>query len=267
MQQHISSTANPAIKNLKLLMENNRKRRAQQLVIVEGAKETTAALSTGYKLKECYVCPDLLKDTTLETILGDKAHGDASCYTITPKVYESLAYRESRDGIVAVFEAKSHALSDLQLPENPLILVLEAVEKPGNLGAVLRTADAAGVSAVIVCDPLADVYNPNVIRSGVGCVFYMPVAIATAAEAIAWLQEQRIRILATALPATQDYTGFDYTEAIAIVMGSEAHGLTPVWFEQSDALIKIPMLGRTDSLNVSTSAAIVAFEAVRQRRG
>ncbi len=265
MEDVISSTANPAVKRLQSLIRSNRKRRDEGVVIIEGVKEINAALLGGYTFTELYICRDIFSSGDLVERIKDSAAVTLSVKFITSKVYETLAYRESRQGIIAMALPKKHTLQELKLCSNPLVLVIEAVEKPGNLGAILRTADAAGVDAVIICDPLADIYNPNVIRSGVGCVFFQQMAVAESAEAIYWLKCRQIRICATALPATQIYTDEDYRQPTALVMGSEAQGLSRIWFDSADVLVKIPMLGKTDSLNVSTSTAIVLFEAVRQR--
>jgi len=266
MDDVISSTANPAIKRLQSLIKNNRKRREEGVVIIEGVKEISAALHSGYTFTEIFVCREIFKDSVLEmALLKASAQNPLFIREINTHVYESLAYRESRQGIIALAWPGSHLLSDLKLRKNPLILVLEAVEKPGNLGAMLRTADAAGADAVVVCDPLADIYNPNVIRSSVGCVFYCPIAVASSADTINWLKEHHIKVYATALPATKMYYDINFCGPTALVMGSEAEGLSRLWFDHADELIKIPMLGKTDSLNVSTSAAIVVYEAVRQR--
>ena len=175
-------------------------------------------------------------------------------------------YRESTEGIIAEVEYKSLKLEDLQLPENPLIMVLESVEKPGNLGAVLRSADAAGVDAVIFCDPLTDLYNPNLIRASIGAIFTVPTLAASSEETIAFLKARGIQILTAQLQDSSLYYDVDMRRGTALVMGTEATGLTDVWRKAASAHIRIPMLGRLDSLNVSVSAAILLFEAVRQRQ-
>ena len=188
---------------------------------------------------------------------------------VTPQVYEKMAYRGSTEGIIAVAKCKDHSLSilsPLTSHHSPLIIVLERVEKPGNLGAILRTAEAAGVDAVIVCDPLTDLYNPNLIRASIGGVFNVPTAVCTSEECIAFLKANGIKILTAQLQDSYEYYDYDMTQATAIVMGTESTGLTQQWREAADAHIRIPMLGRLDSLNVSVSAAILMYEAVRQRR-
>ncbi len=187
-------------------------------------------------------------------------------YRVTPQVYEKMAYRGSTEGIVAIVKSRQFRLEELHLPEHPLIVVLESVEKPGNLGAVLRSADAAKADAVIVCDPLTDLYNPNLIRSSIGAVFTVP-CVATGSEAcIAFLKQHGIQILTGQLQDSSLYYDTDMKRGTAIVMGTESTGLTNQWREAADAHIRIPMLGKLDSLNVSVSAAILLFEAVRQRQ-
>ena len=181
-------------------------------------------------------------------------------------LYEKVAYRGSTEGIIAEVRAVPRRLSDLRLGEAPLVMALESVEKPGNLGAVLRSADAAGADAVIICDPLTDIWNPNLIRSSVGAIFSVPVAVCSSEEAIAFFKERRIRILTAQLQDSEWYYAADMTAGTAIVMGTESTGLTQIWRDAADAHIKIPMLGRLDSLNVSVSASVLLYEAVRQRR-
>lgn len=187
-------------------------------------------------------------------------------FEVTPEIYEKIAYRGSTEGVIAEVRSKEMHLSGLKLKENPLIVVLESVEKPGNLGAVLRSADAAGADAVIVCDPLTDLYNPNLIRASLGGIFSVPTVACTSEEAIKWLKGNDIQILTAQLQDSSYYYDTDMKRGTAIVMGTEATGLTDAWRKAADAHILIPMLGRLDSLNVSASAAILLFEAVRQRR-
>ena len=186
-------------------------------------------------------------------------------YEVSPAVYDKIAYRGGTEGIIATVHCRDHSLEDLQLPENPLIVVLESVEKPGNLGAVLRSADAARADAVIVCDPLTDLYNPNLIRASIGAVFTVPTLAVSSEEAIAWLRGHGIRILTAQLQDSSLYYDTDMSGPTALVMGTESTGLTDRWRQAADAHIRIPMRGALDSLNVSVSTAILLFEAVRQR--
>jgi TrmH family RNA methyltransferase len=256
----ITSTQNPKIKGL-LALEKPRERRKQQLFLIEGKREIQWALEAGYKIGNLFYCEEIISLAAL----GKNMTEGRTVIPVTPEVFEKIAVRESSGGVVAVAEMKMHLLSDLHLPERPLILILEAVEKPGNLGAILRTADAAGVHAVIICDPLTDFYNPNVIRSSVGCVFTVPIVAATTEDTLAWLRAQQIHIYCTYLQAAQPYTQIDYTASSAIVLGTESTGLSPEWIRNSDANIIIPMHGKIDSMNVSNAAAVIVFEARRQR--
>jgi TrmH family RNA methyltransferase len=196
---------------------------------------------------------------------AEAANPDCLAVTLPSPLYAKAAYREGTEGIIAVMETRELHLEDLSLSASPLVVVLESVEKPGNLGAVLRSADAARADAVIVCDPLTDLYNPNLIRASLGGIFTVPTVCASSAETIDWLQAHSIRILTAQLQDSSWYYDIDMTVGTALVMGTESTGLTEIWRKAADAHIRIPMLGRLDSLNVSVSAAILLFEAVRQR--
>ncbi|MBO4475243.1 MAG: RNA methyltransferase [Bacteroidales bacterium] len=206
---------------------------------------------------------EVLQDTPLPG--GDK-NGRFRVFEVSREVYDKVAYRGGTEGIIAEVFARNLTLDELELPQNPLIAVLESVEKPGNLGAVLRSADAAGADALLVCDPLTDIYNPNVIRASIGAVFTVPVVACTSAEAIGWLKRNGIRILTAQLQDSSAYYDCDMRRGTALVMGTESTGLSQAWRDAADAHIRIPMLGRLDSLNVSVSASILLFEAVRQRQ-
>lgn len=249
----ITSVQNTRIKHVVALQQKSALRREEGLFVVEGQREIEHCIACGYEVKELFVLDSLNYTGHLHTTI------------VTPQVYEKMAYRESTEGIIAVAKCKGHRLKDISLKKHPLIVVLESVEKPGNLGAILRTAEAAGVDAVIVCDPLTDLYNPNLIRASIGGVFSVPTAVCTSKECIDFLKANKICILTAQLQDSYDYYDYDMHEATAIVMGTESTGLTTVWREAADAHIRIPMLGRLDSLNVSVSAAILMYEAVRQR--
>ncbi len=246
------------------MIAKNRERKKQHLFIIEGARELTLALSGDYKIQSVFVCPEIFTKTEYTGIL-EKLQVQTELYEVTGGVFEKLSYRENSDGLIALAIPKNHQLDDLLLPDNPFIIILESVEKPGNLGAVLRTADAAAVDAVIVCDPLADLYNPNVIRSGVGCLFTVQTAVSNSKEVFDWLKNNNIRSFAAELQALNWYQDTDFTIPSAIVLGTEADGLSDFWLQHADKRIKIPMRGKIDSLNVSVSAAILTFEAMRQR--
>lgn len=259
----ISSLQNPKIKNLVRLQTKAKERHEQQLVVVEGARELFIAMSNHYQPKAVYLCPEFYAKSDYPQLLQQIP---ASLQVqLTPDVFRKVAYREASDGVLALLAAKPHQLSDLQLSDNPFVIILEAVEKPGNLGAILRTADAAKADAVIVCDPHTDVYNPNVVRSSIGCLFSVPVAVATSEQTLAWLHAHGIKSYAAELQASNWYHLNDYTQPSAIVMGTEADGLSRFWLDHADARIKIPMRGLIDSLNVSVSTAVLTFEAMRQR--
>ena len=256
----ITSLQNPKVKSL-LALEKPRERRKQCLFLVEGKKEIKMAIEAGYRIGNLFFCEEMISLHELGADLVD----DKLLIPVSREVFNKLAIRENSGGAIAVAEMKPHLLDQIVLKSNPLVLVLESVEKPGNLGALLRTADAAGIDAVIICDPQTDFYNPNVIRSSVGCVFTKQIASATSEETIAWLRKNNIRIYCTSLEAATPYHTIDYRGPSAIVMGTEATGLSKVWTESSTANIIIPMQGTIDSMNVSTAAAVVVFEACRQR--
>jgi TrmH family RNA methyltransferase len=254
----ITSAQNPKIKNLLLLQEKSRARREQGLFVVEGRRELEHCLEGGFTVHTLFVCPEIASD------LDASAFG--SIIEIPEQLYRKVAYREGTEGIVAEVEYKALTLEDLQLPKHPLVVVLESVEKPGNLGAVLRSADAAGADAVLICDPLTDLYNPNLIRASIGAIFTVPTVAVSSQEAIGFLKAHDIQILTAQLQDSSLYYDVDMRSGTALVMGTEASGLTQPWREAADAHIRIPMLGRLDSLNVSVSTAILLFEAVRQRQ-
>lgn len=260
--EKITSLQNTRIKNI-VKLGKAKERKDQNLFILEGARELTLALSVGYKPDSVFVCPELFAKTDYPHVL-DSITEDL-IYEVSQQVFEKVAYREGSDGLIALMKPKQHSLVDLSIKNNPFIIILEAVEKPGNLGAILRTADAAQVDAVIVCDPQTDVYNPNAIRSSVGCIFTVPVAVCSSTEALAWLKQQGITSYAAELQASEWYQDVNYTTPSAIVMGTEADGLTDFWLNNADKRIKIPMRGKIDSLNVSVSTAVITFEAMRQR--
>ncbi|MBR4730850.1 MAG: RNA methyltransferase [Prevotella sp.] len=253
----ITSVQNARVKHVVALQQKSSLRREEGLFVVEGQREIEHCIACGYEVVEMFL-------RSQES--GVRSQENTPTATlVTPQVYEKMAYRESTEGIIAIAKCKSHGLKDLVLKEHPLIVVLESVEKPGNLGAILRTAEAANVDAVIVCDPLTDLYNPNLIRASIGGVFAVPTAVCSSKECIAFLKEHQIRILTAQLQDSYDYYDYDMRHATAIVMGTESTGLSQQWREAADAHIRIPMLGRLDSLNVSVSAAILMYEAVRQR--
>lgn len=285
----ITSAQNRKVKELLTLVEKSKARSAAGLFVVEGQRELGHCLDAGFIPETLFICGDVMAvqnnavNVAKTGHLAENIEGKdgldalvAKAEALNPRLgvvqipaflYEKVAYRGSTEGIIAEVHSVPRSLEDLRLGESPLVMVLESVEKPGNLGAVLRSADAAGADAVIICDPLTDVWNPNLIRSSVGAVFSVPVAVCTSADAIAFLKERGIRILTAQLQDSEWYYDTNMTGATALVMGTESTGLTQAWRDSADAHIKIPMLGRLDSLNVSVSAAVLLYEAVRQRKG
>lgn len=261
MVERVTSGQNPKIKELLALQEKSRERRKAGLFVVEGRRELSHCLAAGFIPDTIFICPDIF--TPDGEVIPPEG---AKVFEVSREVYEKIAYRGGTEGIIAEIKYKERRLEDIVLGENPLVIVLESVEKPGNLGAVLRSADAAGADAVIICDPLTDLYNPNLIRSSIGSVFTRQVATATSEETIAWLKARGIKILTAQLQDSSLYYDTPMIGPTAIVMGTESTGLTGIWREAADQHIRIPMLGSLDSLNVSVSAAILLFEAVRQRQ-
>lgn len=274
MTETITSAQNPKIKELLALQEKSRARREKGLFVVEGRRELGHCLDAGYKARTIFVCMEILGEDGLAEITRKAAAGsdspgygrkEADIIEISPALYEKVAYRGGTEGVIAEIYSKDTRLEDIALGKEPLIMVLESVEKPGNLGAVLRSADAAGADAVVICDPLTDLYNPNLIRASIGAVFTRQVVAASSEETVRWLKDKGIRILTAQLQDSEWYYDTDMRGGVAIVMGTEATGLTDFWRKAADAHIRIPMLGSLDSLNVSVSAAILLYEAVRQR--
>ena len=255
-QMLITSLQNERVKRIVALGQKSSLRRSEGVIVVEGRRELEHCLNCGYEVVAVYHCPALLDSIPA-----------CACphYEVTREVYEKMAYRGSTEGVIAEVRPRQLTLDDLQLSEQPLIIVLEAVEKPGNLGAVLRSADAAHADAVVVCDPLTDLYNPNIIRSSIGAIFTVPCVACSSEECITFLKTNNIQILTAQLQDSLPYYDTDMRRSTAIVMGTESTGLTNQWRAAADRHIRIPMKGQLDSLNVSVSAAILLFEAVRQR--
>ena len=262
MIEKITSLQNPKIKLLLQLQQKSSERRKAELFVVEGRRELMHCMEAGYEVDTVIWCPSVEVGTEPIPSLPEGVR----LFEVSKDIYERVAYRGSTEGIIAEVRTRQQSLADLQLGASPLVVVVERVEKPGNLGAILRSADAAGVDAVIVCDPLTDLYNPNLIRSSIGGIFSVPCVACTSEECIAFLKQRGIQILTAQLQDSHLYYDTDMRRPTAIVMGTEATGLTDQWREAADAHIRIPMLGRIDSLNVSVSAAILMFEAVRQRQ-
>ena len=301
--ESVTSAQNRKVKTLLALQEKARLRKEMGLFVVEGRRELEHCVRAGFEIDTLFYCPEIcglavghssairygaLKcdaDPTRvkapECPLPDLQHPNSNNHPdenlsfilqssgqvieVPRELYEKIAYRGGTEGLIAEVKVRERMLGELDIPENPLVVVLEGVEKPGNLGAVLRSADAAGADAVLICDPLTDLYNPNLIRASIGAVFTVPVVCCSSAEAIKWLKDKDINIFTAQLQDSSWYYDTDMTKGTAIVIGTEATGLTAAWREAADAHIRIPMLGELDSLNASVSAAILLFEAVRQR--
>lgn len=265
----ISSGQNARVKAVVALQQKSATRRQTGLFVVEGRRELEHCVEAGMEVTEVYVCPEIASPDNPDSpdCPEHPAYHTFNVIEVTREVYEKMAYRGGTEGVMAVVKARRLSLQDLKLGEKPLVVVVERVEKPGNLGAILRSADAAGADAVVICDPLTDLYNPNLIRSSIGAVFTVPCVMCSSEECIQFLKERGTQILTAQLQDSRLYYDTDMRRGTAIVMGTEATGLTEVWRKAADAHIRIPMLGRLDSLNVSVSAAVLLFEAVRQREG
>jgi len=262
IDKHINSTQNSLVKQIVLLKEKSRERKRTGLFIIEGSREIELALKGNYTLKSILFYAELFSAENLKALSIHKIE----TIEISKNVYTKIAYRETTEGIIAIAERKENAIKDLVFKnKNPLILVAEAPEKPGNIGAILRTADAADVDAIIIANPKTDLYNPNIIRSSVGCLFTNQIATGTTEALIAFLNAKEINIYAAILQESEAYHTQDYTKPTAIVVGTEATGLSNAWRQAAKQNISIPMQGAIDSLNVSVAAGILIFEAKRQR--
>jgi TrmH family RNA methyltransferase len=260
----ISSRQNPRVKDAARLRTGRGRQRAGQ-ILIDGAREIVRAVAAGVRCVEAFICEELcISDDCRQTIETLRAAG-AEMLSVTPAVYAKLAFGEREEGIIAVAETPRRTLNDLKLPSRPLVAVLEGIEKPGNIGAILRSADAAGVNAVVVADARSDLYNPNTIRASLGTVFRDNVCAANAPDALAWLRSKNFLIIAARPDAATLYTDIDLSGSTAIVLGSEAAGLTVAWRGEKVTPVRLPMHGLADSLNVSTTAAILFYEALRQR--
>jgi RNA methyltransferase, TrmH family len=243
-----------------LLQEKAKARKQSGTFLIEGKREISIALKGGYEIETLLFLAEICSES--EALKLSKT---ADLIAINKEIYQKLAYRDTTEGILAIAKSKSTQLSDLQLSENPLILVAEAPEKPGNIGALLRTADAANLDAVIIANPKSDLYNPNIVRSSVGCLFTNQIATGTTSEIIAYLKEKKINFYCATLQNSNPYHIENYTTPTALVVGTEATGLTQEWRDAATQNIIIPMQGEIDSMNVSVAAAILIFEAKRQR--
>lgn len=258
----ISSLQNPLIKQIQKL-DKNRERRKQNLIPVEGIRECRLAVDAGFNIEKVLYCSDYISESKLKTELN--LPQNILCINVSPPVFDSIVYRKGIANSLALINPKDFSLEDIDVLKNLLILVIDSVEKPGNLGAMLRTCDAAGVDAIIVCDPQTDIYNPNCIRASLGTVFTKKIIVTTADNCIEWLKTNSINTFVTYLESAKNYTLEDFTKHTAIVVGSEAYGIKDIWLSSDFKNIIIPQFGKVDSMNVANSAAIVIYEVLRQR--
>ena len=260
----IASLKNEKIKQTFKLRER-KYRDKLNLTLLEGYRELSRASEYGLELKECFFCPDMFLGKNEYTLLENLESKGVKLYEVNTAILRKLAYRERPEGLIATATIMDHSLDNLPVKENGFYLVAEAIEKPGNLGSILRSADAAGVDGLILCDKTTDIYNPNVIRASTGALFSVPLAVCTSKEALAWLKEHNIKTLAATPHTKCIYTDVDLTQSVAIAVGTEQHGLSPLWMETADLRVAIPMLGKIDSLNVATATTILLYETARQR--
>lgn len=260
----LTSPANPRLRAVAALRDRHERARRRQ-TLVDGAREVRRAIEAGAHVVEVYLSTEHRADEEGRATLDAVLAAGLPIVHCGPRAFERIAYGDRPDGILAVVETPSTTLADLELPADPLVVVLDSVEKPGNLGAIARSADAAGVDAILVVDAAADPFHPNAIRASVATVFAVPIAVAPAEGARAWLRERGIRIVAASSGAGRRYSEVDLRGPLAIVLGSEAHGLGPAWGGPDVELVHIPMRGLADSLNVAAAAAVLLFEARRQR--
>ena len=261
MYKKIDSTQNSLIKQCLVLLEKSRERRKQGLFLVEGQREIQLAIRGGYKLQTLLFCEEICSENSTKNTTEN-----TQIIEISLEVYQKLAYRKTTEGILAIVKTKELALNKLHFKnKNPLILIAEAPEKPGNIGALLRSADAANLDGFIIANPKTDLYNPNIIRSSVGCLFTNNIATGSTQEIIDFLAQQNIQLFSAILQESKPYHSQDFTKPTAIAVGTEATGLSEMWRTQSTQNIHIPMQGAIDSMNVSVAAGILIFEAKRQR--
>ena len=260
----ITSFSNAHVKDAVKLRERSLRDKTS-LMIVEGLREVTRAFDSGILCQDIYCSKKFFDENKEDSFVKEIVQNAENVFLLKEEVFEKICFGKRNEGILVVCKQPHYKFSDLKLSKNPLVVVVESLEKPGNLGAILRTCDGAGVEAIIVCDQLTDIYNPNVVRSSTGAVFLMPIVKATSEEAVQFLKEKKISICATFLGANKKYTQIDMNKPIAFVAGNEQRGLDDFWRDAADDLVFIPMAGKVDSLNVSVATSIVLYEAVRQR--
>jgi len=259
----ITSTKNDLVKEIINLKTKSKERKKNKAIIIEGYREIGLAIRASVKIKKMLYCPEVISYDDIEKLFGKKM--DFDVYEVSESVFSKVSYRETTGGVIVIAEMPNKDLHDLKVSDQSIFIILESVEKPGNLGAICRVADAARVDGVIICDPHTDVYNPNSVRSSLGCVFTVNVVNSGYEETVKWLKQNNINSYAAELNASEFYQNVDFKGNIALIFGTEATGLTDKWLISADKRIKIPMGGVIDSLNVTTSVAILVFEAMRQR--
>ncbi|MDE0171271.1 MAG: RNA methyltransferase [bacterium] len=264
MTRTITSAANPKVKRL-VRLRNRRHREAERVFLVEGFRELGRAAEAGARIDDLFVCEELFLGTNEPGLVDRIVAAGARLHRLAPVPFRKAAYRDRPEGLLAVAPQFETSLDGLRLPEGGLVLVVEAIEKPGNLGTMLRTADAAGAAAVVVADPATDPFNPNVVRASLGSLFTVPLAVGTATDVMAWIRERCLETFVTSPSARLNHWEVSYLGSVAVVIGSEQYGLTGAWLDGRYPAVRIPMGGTADSLNASTAAAIVLFEAIRQR--
>jgi len=264
----INSLSNPKIKEITKLSKDGQLRQEKNIIIVDGKREIIEAIKNKWELEELFYCLDFIEkkekiDNNLEVEKIIKLANKS--YKLSSKAFDKISYKKNPDGFLAVLKTKKVSLNDIKLKESPLVLVLESVEKPGNLGGIIRTAYASGIDLIILNDQKTDIFSPNVIRSSTGFIFSIPLAIASIEDTYNWLIKNKIQILSTSIKAEQSHFSTDFKKASAIIFGTEAVGLTDKWLKKKTIAIKIPMISGVDSLNVSVSVGIIVYEAMRQR--
>jgi TrmH family RNA methyltransferase len=262
--EKITSLQNPRVKQL-VKLRDRRPRDEAGVFLVEGYREIRRALEKAVALQELYFSPAWFLGENEPALIAQAQAAGAQLFELSKDAFAKVAYRERPDGLLAVAPQWQRTLDQLILPAAPFVLVVEAIEKPGNLGTILRSADAAGCDAVVVCDPVTDIFNPNVVRASTGVLFSVPLVVAQSSDVLAWLRARGIRTIATTPSAEKLYTDTDLRGPLAVVMGSEQYGLSEFWLRNSDQPVRIPMAGQADSLNVAMATIITLFEAVRQR--
>jgi TrmH family RNA methyltransferase len=261
----ITSLQNPRVKDaVKLMQRPHRDETARMLI--EGYREINRAVDNRHPVSALFFCRALFQGTNEEALIARCRDGGAEIFECAEAVFKKMSYRDRPEGLLAVAPQIRRGLGELRLPPDPLVVVAEAIEKPGNLGTILRCADAAGVSAVVVCDRCTDICNPNVVRASIGALFAVPVAEASSEAALEWLRANRLQILAATPHSDVEYTRADLRKGTAVVVGTEQYGLSRRWMDAADLKVRIPMLGQADSLNVAAATTILLYEAVRQRR-